>query len=201
VMLVHILNPDLHKYEGMNLEEIGRQMGKDPKDAAMDIAIADRGKSQVVISIMDGADVRAAVSNPLVTFGSDSEEQAEDGPLSTTKAHPRAFGTMTRVLAEYVRKEHDLTLEDAVRKMTSLAASRVGIIDRGILRPGMMADVTVFDPSTVQDVATYNDPLRYSLGVRYVFVNGKPVVADGKITDERLGRALRGPGYNPTLVR
>jgi N-acyl-D-amino-acid deacylase len=196
VMLVHILNPDLHKYEGMNLEEIGRQMGKDPKDAAMDIAIADRGKSQVVISIMDEADVRAAVSNPLVTFGSDSEEQAEDGPLSATKAHPRAFGTMTRVLAEYVRKEHDLSLEDAVRKMTSLAASRVGITDRGILRPVLMADITVFDPSTVQDIATYNDPLRYSVGVKYVFVNGKPVVAAGKITDERPGRALRGPGYH-----
>lgn len=195
VMLVHLLNPDLHKYEGMNLEEIGRQLGKDPKDAAMDIAIADRGKSQVVISIMDQADVRAAVSNPLVTFGSDSEEQAEDGPLSQTKAHPRAFGTMTRVLAEYVRKEHDLTLEDAVRKMTSLAASRVGITDRGILRPGMMADITVFDPASVQDVATYNDPLRYSVGVKYVFVNGKPVVADGKMTAERPGRALRGPGY------
>ena len=197
VMLVHILNSDLHKYEGMNLEEIGLQMGKDPKDAAMDIAIADRGKSQVVISIMDEADVRAAVSNTLVSFGSDSEEQAEDGPLSTTKAHPRAFGTMTRVLAEYVRKEHDLTLEEAVRKMTSLAASRVGIPDRGILRPGMMADVTVFDPSTVQDIATYNDPLRYSFGVKFVFVNGKPVVSNGKITDERPGRALRGPGYKP----
>lgn len=195
VMLVHILNPDLHKYEGMNLEEIGRQMGKDPKDAAMDIAIADRGKSQVVISIMDEADVRAAISNPLVTFGSDSEEQAEDGPLSSTKAHPRAFGTMTRVLAEYVRKEHALTLEDAVRKMTSLAASRVGIMDRGILRPGMMADIAVFDPSTIQDDATYNDPLRYSTGVKYVFVNGKPVLSQGKITDERPGRALRGPGY------
>jgi len=195
VMLVHILNPNLHKYEGMDLEEIGRQMGKDPKDAAMDIAIADRGKSQVVISIMDEADVRAAVSNPLVTYGSDSEEQAEDGPLSMTKAHPRAFGTFSRVLAEYVRKEHTMTLEDAVRKMTSLAASRVGITDRGILRPGMMADVTVFDPSTIQDVATYSDPLRYSVGVRYVFVNGKPVVRDGKITDERPGRALRGPGY------
>ncbi len=195
VMLVHILNPDLHKYEGMNLEEIGRQMGKDPKDAAMDIAIADRGKSQVVISIMDEADVRAAVSNPLVTYGSDSEEQAEDGPLSMTKAHPRAFGTFSRVLAEYVRKEHTMSLEDAVRKMTSLAASRVGITDRGILRPGMMADVTVFDPSTIQDVATYSDPLRYSVGVKYVFVNGKPAVSDGKITDERPGRALRGPGY------
>lgn len=195
VMLVHVLNPDLQKYEGMNLQDIGRQMGKEPKDAAMDIAIADRGKSQVVISIMDEADVRAAVSNSLVTYGSDSEEQAEDGPLSQTKAHPRAFGTMTRVLAEYVRKEHTMALEEAVRKMTSLAASRVGIGDRGILRPGMMADVTVFDPSTVQDVATYSEPLRYSVGVKYVFVNGKPVVLDGKITEERPGRALRGPGY------
>jgi N-acyl-D-amino-acid deacylase len=195
VMLVHILNPDLHKYEGMNLEEIGRQMGKDPKGAAMDIAIADRGKSQVVISIMDEADVRAAVSNPLVTYGSDSEEQAEDGPLSTTKAHPRAFGTFSRVLAEYVRKEHTMSLEDAVRKMTSLAASRVGITDRGILRPGMMADVTVFDPGTIQDMASYADPLHYSVGVKDVFVNGRPVVRDAKITDERPGRALRGPGY------
>jgi N-acyl-D-aspartate/D-glutamate deacylase len=104
---------------------------------------------------------------------------------------------MTRVLAEYVRKDHDMTLEEAVRKMTSLAASRVGITDRGILRPGMMADITVFDPSTVQDLATYNDPLRYSVGVKYVFVNGKPVLLDGKITDERPGRALRGPGYKP----
>jgi N-acyl-D-amino-acid deacylase len=196
VMLVHILNPDLHKYEGMNLDEIGHQVGKDPKDAAMDIAIADRGKSQVVISIMDEVDVRTAVSNPLVTFGSDSEEQAEDGPLSTTKAHPRAFGTFSRVLAEYVRKEHTMSLEEAIRKMTSLAASRVGITDRGILRPGMMADITVFDPASIQDVATYNDPLRYSVGVKYVFVNGKPVVADGRITDEHPGRALRGPGYN-----
>lgn len=195
VMLVHILNPDLHKYEGMNLEEIGRQMGKDPKDAAMDIAIADRGKSQVVISIMDEADVRAAVSNPLVTYGSDSEEQAEDGPLSMTKAHPRAFGTFSRVLAEYVRKEHTMSLEEALRKMTSLAANRVGITDRGILRAGMMADITVFDPSTIQDVAAYSDPLRYSVGVKYVFVNGRPVMSDGKITDERPGRALRGPGY------
>jgi len=198
VMIVHVLNPELRKYEGMNLEQIGRAMGKDPKDAAMDIAIADQGKSQVVISIMDENDVRDAVSNPLVTYGSDSEEQAEDGPLSTSKAHPRAFGTFSRVLAEYVRKEHTMSLEEAVRKMTSLAASRVGIMDRGILRPGMYADVTVFDPATIQDVATYNDPLRYSVGVKYVFVNGKPVVFDGKITDERPGRALRGPGYKGT---
>lgn len=195
VMIVHVLNPALQKYEGMNLEEIGRAMGKDPKDAAMDLAIADRGKSQVVISIMDEADVRDAVSSPLVTFGSDSEEQAEDGPLSTTKAHPRAFGTFSRVLAEYVRKEHTMSLEEAVRKMTSLAASRVGIMDRGVLRPGMCADITIFDPEKIQDIASYNDPLRYSTGVRYVLVNGKAVVFEGKITDARPGRPLRGPGY------
>jgi N-acyl-D-amino-acid deacylase len=195
VMLIQVLNPDLKKYEGMNFEEIGRAVGKDPIDAAMDIAIADHGNSGQVIAIMQESDVRAAVSNPLVTYGSDSEAQAEDGPLSTTKAHPRAFGTFPRVLAEHVRNEHTMTLEEAVRKMTSQAASRVGITDRGILRPGMFADITLFDPATIQDKATYTDPLRYSDGVKDVFVNGKAVVLDGKITDERPGRALRGPGY------
>jgi dihydroorotase/N-acyl-D-amino-acid deacylase len=200
VMLIQVLNPDLRKYEGMNFEEIGRQMGKDPKDAAMDIAIADRGDSQVVISIMKESDVLAAVSSPLVTYGSDSGAQAEDGPLSTTKAHPRAFGTFPRILAEYVLGQRAMTLEEAVRKMTSQAASRVGITDRGILRPGMFADVAVFDPAAIKDVATYNDPLRYSTGAKYVFVNGKPVVVDGKITGERPGRALRGPGWNKGVI-
>lgn len=198
VLLIQVVNPELTKYEGMTLEEIGRQMNKDPKDAAMDIAIADRGESSVVISIMDEADVRLAVSNPLVTFGSDSGAQAEDGPLSKTKAHPRAFGTFPRILAEYVREEHAMRMEEAVRKMTSLAASRVGLMDRGILRPGMAADITVFDPGTAKDVATYGDSLRYSLGIKFVFVNGRPVVWEGAITPERPGRALRGPGYRPT---
>ena len=195
VLLIQVLNPELAKYEGMTLEEIGRSMNKDPKDAAMDIAIADRGNSSVVISIMEEKDVRSAVSDPMVTFGSDSSAQAEDGPLSKTKAHPRAFGTFPRVIAEYVKKEHTMRLEEAVRKMTSLAASRVGIMDRGILRPGMLADIVVFDPKTIEDVATYSDPLHYSVGVKSVFVNGRPVVWDGSITQERSGRALRGPGY------
>lgn len=195
VMLIQVVNPALRKYEGMNFEEIGRAMGKDPKDAAMDVAIADHGNSSVVIAIMRDDDVRAAVTNRLVTYGSDSPAQAEDGPLSTTKAHPRSFGTFTRILAEYVRQQHALGLEEAVRKMTSQAASRVGIGDRGILRPGMFADIAIFDPATVKDVASYNDPLHYSAGVKVVFVNGRPVVLDGKITDERPGRALRGPGY------
>jgi N-acyl-D-amino-acid deacylase len=195
VTLIQVLNSELRKYEGMNFEEIGRQMGKDPKDAAMDIAIADHGNSQVVIAIMQEPDVRAAVSNPLLTYGSDSPAQAEDGPLSTTKAHPRAFGTFPRILAEYVRTEHTMPLEEAIRKMTSQAASRVKIADRGILRPGMMADIVVFDSAAIREVATYKEPLHYSVGVRYVFVNGRPVVLDGKITEERPGKALRGPGY------
>jgi N-acyl-D-aspartate/D-glutamate deacylase len=100
------------------------------------------------------------------------------------------------VLAKYVREEHTMRLEEAVRKMTSLAASRAGILDRGILRPGMMADITVFDFAAIQDVATYTDSLRYATGVKEVFVNGRPVVMDGKITEERPGRALRGPGFD-----
>jgi len=197
VELVSVLNPDLKKYEGMTLDEIASQMGKDPRDAAMDITIADHGNSAVVIAIMDEADVRAAISNPLVTYGSDSGAQAEDGPLSTSKAHPRAFGSFPRVLGKYSRDEHTMSLEEAVRRMTSLAASRVGIMDRGILRPGMMADIAVFDPANMKDLATYTDPLRYSVGVKDVFVNGRPVLLDGRITDERPGRALHGPGYRP----
>lgn len=195
VTLIQVLNPELRKYEGMNFEEIGKQMGKDPEDAAMDLAIADHGNSSVVIAIMREDDVRAAVSNPLVTYGSDSGAQAEDGPLSATKAHPRSFGTFSRVLGEYVREQHTMRLEEAVRKMTSQAASRAGLTDRGILRPGMFADIVIFDPANIRDVATYTDPLRYSVGVKDVFVNGKTVVLDGKITDERPGKALRGPGY------
>jgi N-acyl-D-amino-acid deacylase len=195
IMLVGLLNPELAKYEGMTLQEIGRQLNKDPKDVAMEIVIADHGHTAQVISIMDEGDVRTAVSNPIVTYGSDSEAQAEDGPLSKTKAHPRAFGTFPRVLGVYVREQHTMSLEEAVRKMTSLAASRVGLLDRGILRPGAFADIAVFDPKTIHDVATFSDPMHYSTGVKYVFVNGRPVIWDGAITGERPGRPLRGAGY------
>jgi dihydroorotase/N-acyl-D-amino-acid deacylase len=195
IMLVGLMNPELSKYEGMTLQEIGRQWNKDPKDVAMEIVIADHGHTGQVTAIMDEGDVRVAVSNPIVTYGSDSEAQAEDGPLSKTKAHPRAFGTFPRVLGIYAREQHMMSLEEAVRKMTSLAASRVGLLDRGILRPGAFADIAVFDPKTIRDVATFSDPMHYSVGVKYVFVNGRPVVWDGAITDERPGRPIRGTGY------
>jgi len=195
IMLVGLMNPELAKYEGMTLQEIGRQWKKDTKDVAMEIVIADHGHTGQVTSIMDEGDTRTAVSNPIVTYGSDSEAQAEDGPLSKTKAHPRAFGTFPRILGMYAREQHTMSLEEAVRKMTSLAASRVGLLDRGILRPGAFADIAVFDPKTIRDAATFSDPMHYSVGVRYVFVNGRPVVWDAEITDERPGRPVRGAGY------
>src|SRR5436309_1513351 len=195
VMLSSVLNTELRKYEGMSLTEIGNAMGKDPRDAVMDLVIADRGESSVIISIMTEDDVRAALKHPLVGIGTDSGAQAEDGKLSESKSHPRAWGSFPRILGKYVREEHLLTLEEAIRKMTSKAAARVHLTDRGILRPGMIADITIFDPVTIRDVSTFDDPKHYSAGVKHVFVNGKRVVADGVITEERPGRPLRGPGY------
>src|SRR5215510_14289554 len=194
VMLSSVLNPDLRKYEGQTLTEIGRDMGKDPRDAVMDLVVADRGESSVIISIMTEDDVRTALKHPLVGIGTDSPAKAEDGKLSESKSHPRAWGSFPRILGRYVRDENLLSLEEAIRKMTSKAAARVHLADRGILRPGMMADVTIFDPATIRDVSTFDDPKHYSVGVRHVLVNGRRVVADGVITSERPGRALRRVG-------
>jgi len=191
VMLSSVLNNDLRKYEGMTLTEIGRAMGKDPRDAVIDLVIADRGESSVITAIMNEDDVRSALKHPLVGVGTDSGAQAEDGKLSESKSHPRAWGSFPRILSRYVRDEHLLTLEEAIRKMTSKAADRVHLSDRGLLRPGMAADITVFDPMVIRDVSTFEDPKHYSVGVKHVFVNGRRVVADGAITTERPGRPLR----------
>jgi dihydroorotase/N-acyl-D-amino-acid deacylase len=195
VMVSSVLDASLRKWEGKTLEQIGREMGKDPRDALMDLVIADHGETSCIISIMNEDDVRTALRHPMVSIDTDSEARAEDGPLSLSKSHPRAWGTFPRILGKYVREEKLLTLEEAIRKMTSRPAARVGLSDRGILRPGMAADITVFDPDAVRDVSTFEDPNHYSIGVRYVLVNGRPVVDGGKITAERPGRILRGPGY------
>jgi N-acyl-D-amino-acid deacylase len=192
VMLSSVLSNDLRKYEGMTLTEIGKAMGKDPRDAVIDLVVADRGESSVITAIMSEDDVRTALRHPLVGVGTDSGAQAEDGRLSESKSHPRAWGSFPRILGRYVRDEHLLTLEEAIRKMTSKAAARVHLSDRGLLRPGMAADITVFDPVSIRDVSTFEDPKHYSVGVRHVFVNGRRVVADGAITMERPGRPLRG---------
>jgi dihydroorotase/N-acyl-D-amino-acid deacylase len=140
-------------------------------------------------------DVRRALSHPLISIGTDSGAKAEDGPLSESKSHPRAWGSFARILGKYVREEKLLPLEEAIRRFTSRPAARVGLADRGLLRPGLKADITVFDPARIRDVSTFNDPTHYSEGVQYVLVNGKAVVSGGRITNERPGEALRGPGY------
>jgi N-acyl-D-aspartate/D-glutamate deacylase len=195
VLLTEVINPSLRQYQGLTLTEIGKRMGKDPRDAVMDIVIADQGESSVVISIMTEDDVRAALKDPLISVGTDSGARAEDGPLSESKSHPRGWGSFPRILGKYVRDEHLLTLEEAIRKMTSRPATRVGLTDRGVLRLGMVADIAVFDPKTIHDVATFEDPNHYAVGVKWVIVNGRTAVADGKITSERPGKALKGPGF------
>jgi N-acyl-D-amino-acid deacylase len=195
VLVVSVLDNDLKKFEGKNLSEIGQMLGKDPREAVMDLVISARAQVSCVLSIMSEDDVKTALRHPLVSIDTDSEARAEDGPLSESKSHPRAWGTFPRILGKYVREQKLLTLEEAVRKMTSRPASRVGLSDRGILRPGMMADVVVFDPEAIRDVATFEDPNHYSVGMKHVLVNGQAVIAEGKITSERPGRALRGPGY------
>jgi dihydroorotase/N-acyl-D-amino-acid deacylase len=195
VMLSSVLDVSLRKWEGKTLAQIGKEMGKDPRDAVMDLVIADRGESSVIISIMREDDVKLALSNPLVSIGTDSAARAEDGPLSESKSHPRAWGSFPRILGKYVRDEQLISLEEAVRRFTSRPAARVGLADRGTLRPGLKADITVFDPARIRDVSTFIDPTHYSEGVQYVLVNGKAVVSGGKITDERPGQPVRGPGY------
>jgi len=195
VLLSAVVEPSLRQYEGLNFEQIGALMKMDPRDAVMDLVIADRGRSDVIISIMDEADVRTALAHPMMAIGTDSGARAEDGPLSGSKSHPRGWGSYTRILGRYVRDEHLLTLEEAIRRFTSRAAWRVGMTDRGLLRQGMKADITIFDPARVRDVSTFENPGHYSEGVSFVLVNGQAVVDSGKITAARPGQVIRGPGY------
>jgi N-acyl-D-amino-acid deacylase len=195
VMVSTVADPALRKWEGKNLVQIGTEMGKDPRDAAMDLVIADRGETSVIISIMREDDVKAALANPMVSIGTDSGARAEDGPFSESKSHPRAWGSFPRVLGKYVREDKLITLEEAIRRFTSRPAARVGIADRGLLKPGFKADITIFNPETIIDRSTFEDPTHYSQGVEHVFVNGQAVVSGGKITDARPGDPIRGPGY------
>ena len=194
VMLAAVLNPELKKYEGGTLQEIGALMKKDPRDALMDIVLADRANALCIIFMMREDDVRAALKDPFVGFCTDSGAAATDGIYSEEKSHPRAWASTARILATYVRDEKLLSLEEAVRKMTSFSAARAGLRDRGILKAGMAGDVVAFDPVRVKAVSTYADPLHYSEGFPYVAVNGALVVDGGKITAERPGQPLLGPG-------
>jgi N-acyl-D-amino-acid deacylase len=200
IMVAAVLSDALKKYEGRTIAAIAQDEKKDPRDVLIDLVIADRANAFCIIAIMDEKDVRTALAHPLVAFGTDSEAKATDGPFSKEYSHPRGWGSAARILGHYVRDEKVLSLEEAVRKMTSFAAASAGLSDRGILRPGFAADLAVFDPKTVRDVATFENPNRYSEGFRYVAVNGALVVDDGKLTGKTPGRALRGPGWKSSKV-
>jgi N-acyl-D-amino-acid deacylase len=195
-MINDVVADSLKQYEGMRLTDAGRLRGEDPYDAAFDILIADRGRTGAIYFSFNEDALRLAMKQPWVSVGQDAGALSPDSTgRFTEREHPRAFGTFPRILGRYVREDSVITLEFAIRKMTSLAAQRVGIEDRGLLKPGMFADITVFDPATMIDRSTYENPAQISTGVNYVFVNGVPVVDGGRVTDALPGRALRGPGY------
>jgi N-acyl-D-amino-acid deacylase len=195
ILITSVLNPAVKPLEGKTLAEIAHDQGKDPLTAMFDLLVADRANTGRITFKMSEEDVRTALRHPFVSLGTDSGAHAEDGILSKEKSHPRGWASTARILGKYVRDEKVLRLEEAVRKMTSLPASRMRLGDRGLLRPGMAADLVAFDPARVRERSTYADPTHYSEGFPYVAVNGQLVVDEGRITTARPGRALKGPGY------
>jgi len=197
ILITSVLDPALKGHEGRTLVEIGRAEGKSPRDAMLDLLIADGANVGRITFTMSEEDVRAALVHPLVSMCTDSPASAEDGIFSKERSHPRGWASTARILGRYVRDEKRLPLEEAVRKMTSLPASRLRMWDRGVLRPGAFADIVAFDLARVKDVSTYADPNRYSEGFGYVVVGGRLVVDAGKLTGERPGRPVYGPGWRP----
>jgi len=195
VMVAEVLSEKLKPYEGKTIADIAAAEKKDPRDVVIDIVLADRANAYCIISIMDEKDVRAALAHPLVSFGTDSQAKAIDGPFGKETSHPRGWGSAARILGYYVRDQKVLRLEEAVRKMTSFAAEAAAIPDRGLVKVGFWADLTIFDPKTVNARATFEKPNQYSEGIPYVAVNGVLVIDGGQITSARPGKALRGPGW------
>jgi N-acyl-D-amino-acid deacylase len=187
-------NAALKQYERKTIAEIAAQEKKDPRDVVLDIILA--GDAGMTVLITNEDDLRLAMQQPWVAFGTDGESVAPDGPLSEGLVHPRGYGTYPKILGTYVRELRLLRLEDAIRKATSLPAQRLGLRDRGLLREGCYADIVVFDPATVIDTATYEKPHMFAKGIPYVLVNGEVVVDQGRITDARPGMVIRGRGYS-----
>ena len=189
-VLSAVQNPRLIPLQGKTIAEIARLWNKDPVDTVFDILIEDEAFTMVGMFIMDEPDVALALRQPWVSICNDSQGSALDGVLGREHPHPRAFGTFPRILRKYVREEKLLTLEDAIRKFTSLPAGRMRFGDRGVLKAGMWADVVVFDPETVRDLATFDRPNQLSEGMRFVLVNGVPVIEEGKMTNALPGKVL-----------
>ena len=204
ILIGAVVNRDLETWQGKRLSEIAAAQNKESLDALFDFIIADHGQTGAIFFMMKESDMQAALKSPFVSICTDSGARATDGPLAGSKSHPRGWGTYPRILGRYVRDEKLMPLEFAIHKMTGLPASNVGLKNRGLLREGYFADITIFDPKTVIDRATFEEPNQYPVGINFVIVNGQIEVDKGQRTPALAGRVLRGPGYcakkeTPTL--
>ncbi|MBW8878444.1 MAG: D-aminoacylase [Acidobacteria bacterium] len=195
ILLCSLHAPALRPLVGKTLAEAAKLQGKDPIDELFDILIQDEAFTGVAVFAMSEPDVSLALVQPWVSINNDSEGTSPEGLLGEQHPHPRAYGTFPRILRKYVREEKKLSLEEAVRKFSALPAARLRLADRGVLKAGMWADVVIFDPETVRDVATFESPNQLSQGMEYVLVNGVPVIDGGKMTGALPGQVLRGPGW------
>jgi N-acyl-D-aspartate/D-glutamate deacylase len=194
MLLVSLSNPKYKQYEGKRMSEVIRDRGGKPLDVLFELLRENSGSVPTVYFHHAEEDMRYALRQPFVSIGSDGTAVKNEGPLARGNPHPRYYGTFPRVLGRYVREEKLLTLEDAVRKMTSANAAKIRIYDRGILRPGLAADITVFDRNRVIDRATFEKPHQYAEGIDYVIVNGQVVLDHGRHTHARPGAILYGQG-------
>jgi N-acyl-D-aspartate/D-glutamate deacylase len=194
MLLVSLSNPDYKKFEGRRMSEVIQTLGRKPLDVLFELLEANQGSVPTVYFHHSEEDMLYALRQPFVSIGSDGTAVATEGPLARGNPHPRYYGTFPRVLGRYVREEKVLSLEEAVRKMTSANAAKIHIYDRGLLRPGQWADVTVFDAAKVIDHATFEKPHQYATGIQHVWVNGVQVLENGRHTGARPGVILYGPG-------
>src|SRR6266545_1716962 len=194
LLLAGFKSEALKPLAGKTLGEVAKMRGKDPVETIMDLVLEDRSRVGTIYFLMNEENIKKQIGRPWVSFGSDAASMAPEGAFLKSSTHPRAYGNFARLLGKYVREEKVITLQEAVRRLTGLPATNLGLDHRGFLKPGMFADVVVFDPATIADRATFENPHQYSVGVKHVFVNGAQVLKDGEHTGAKPGKALWGPG-------
>lgn len=199
ILLVGFRNEALRKYVGRTLQDVADERETDPAQTAMDLVIEDDSRVQAVYFTMSEENIKRKLRKDWISFGSDAGAPASEGVFLESGPHPRTYGNFARLLGKYVRDEQVVSLQEAIRRMTSLPAANIGILDRGELREGFFADIVVFDPDRIIDNATFEDPHQYATGVLHVFVNGEQVLKDGKHTGATPGRVVRGPGWDGWL--
>jgi len=192
-----VKNPALRSLQGQTIAAIAKSRGKAPLETLLDILVEDNGFTGCAVFGMQEDDVSLALVQPWTSINNDSSGTSPEGILGEEHPHPRAYGTFPRILRKYVREEHRLSLEDAIRKFSALPAQRLRLTDRGVLKRGLWADLVVFDPATIADRSTFSSPNELAVGMQWVLVNGVPVIAEGRMTGAKPGQALRGPGYRP----